>query len=344
MKRIFWLGMHKILVQTELPRLRQLGYEVFNPPYLSEVEDQSAASEWDENQPTTLPAKVFTELSRLNFFYTGFAPVVADMLNRYFDCVIVTCAPQWLLPVLKNYFGPVIFRTFGQTYVMSEMLERLGVRPLVESRANFSFVPFHAASLGEEGTWLAGRAVTVPYCLTNDVLDFPQKWQGRQSQPEIALSCPNIDNDFYASHFRFIKRHFPHPFYRIYGVQLSKISDPQVVGTLDRMEQLRRFGQSRGYLYTYDSPRVCYLPPIEMMALGGPVLFLAGSLLDSYFPQGAPGRCHTPEEAVEKSLALHAYDATLINGMLKSQDSVLDLYHPAKAWPVFDRVFTQLIN
>ena len=30
-KRIFWLGMHKILVKTELTRLRDLGYEVFKP-------------------------------------------------------------------------------------------------------------------------------------------------------------------------------------------------------------------------------------------------------------------------------------------------------------------------
>lgn len=36
-KRIFWLGMHKVLSQTELPHLRALGYEVFNPPYLSSV-------------------------------------------------------------------------------------------------------------------------------------------------------------------------------------------------------------------------------------------------------------------------------------------------------------------
>jgi len=45
-KRIFWLGMHKLLVTTELNRLRMLGYEVFNPPYLSSIIDQSAVRDW----------------------------------------------------------------------------------------------------------------------------------------------------------------------------------------------------------------------------------------------------------------------------------------------------------
>ena len=45
-KRIFWLGMHNVLMQTELPRLRMLGYEVFHSPYLSDVIDQSAVREW----------------------------------------------------------------------------------------------------------------------------------------------------------------------------------------------------------------------------------------------------------------------------------------------------------
>src|ERR1043166_1809004 len=48
--RIFWLGAHQLLVNTELARLRQLGYEVFNPPYLSHVLDQSALTSWNRGQ------------------------------------------------------------------------------------------------------------------------------------------------------------------------------------------------------------------------------------------------------------------------------------------------------
>src|SRR3990167_4897582 len=111
-KRIFWLGMHKILVNTELPRLRQLGYEVFNPPYLSSVQDQSANLDWNASQPTTLPHDVFTKLSTYNFFYNPITSDIAELLNKYFDTIIVTISPAWLADVLKCYHGRVIYCGF----------------------------------------------------------------------------------------------------------------------------------------------------------------------------------------------------------------------------------------
>src|SRR4051794_37094088 len=112
--RVFWLGMHKILVQTELPRLRSLGFEVFNPPYLSPIPDQSAQLNWDAKQATTLPPDVFQKLSKHNFFYNSVTKEIADILNQYFEAIIVTIHPLWLSEILKVYNGKVIYRTYGQ--------------------------------------------------------------------------------------------------------------------------------------------------------------------------------------------------------------------------------------
>src|SRR3954451_21877723 len=115
-QRLFWLGMHKVLSRTELPRLRQLGYEVFNPPYLSTIYDQSANLEWDKDQPSTLPAEVFDRLSKYNFFYNHIEPEIAELLNTYFDAVVVTILPHWLAPILTTFRKTIIYRTYGQTY------------------------------------------------------------------------------------------------------------------------------------------------------------------------------------------------------------------------------------
>ena len=50
--RIFWLGMHRLLVHAELPQLRELGFEVFHrayrpQAYLGRVQDQSALDHTD---------------------------------------------------------------------------------------------------------------------------------------------------------------------------------------------------------------------------------------------------------------------------------------------------------
>ena len=67
--RVFWLGYHKVLKYTELPRLRRLGFEVFNPRYISAVYDQSAYRLSDFDQSTTLPPEVFRRLMSYYFFH-----------------------------------------------------------------------------------------------------------------------------------------------------------------------------------------------------------------------------------------------------------------------------------
>ena len=102
------------------------------------------------------------------------------------------------------------------------------------------------------------------------------------------ITSPNIKNIHHNIHYKFLKKNFNEKHFRYYGVQLDSIKDSQVVGTLPRGELLNRFQSAAGYLYTHNDPWVCYLPPIEMMVVGGPVLFMKGSLLDDFFHKNAP--------------------------------------------------------
>lgn len=346
-KRIFWLGMHKILVETELKRLRLLGFEVFNPPYLSHIADQSAKYDWDENQDSSLPLDVFNLLSATNFFYVDhLSETVTDILNTYFDIIIVTISPSWLAPVLESFNGKIIYSVYGQAHSISDELIRLGVKKKIENHKNFHFVPHAIEAVQAEANWLRKNEKVIPYCLSEDVFGFSSSWVGAtKNNKEVILSCPNINNSFFKEHYDYLKENFNEDYFRIYGVQTSKIRDKAVVGTIPRHKQLEAFRQSACYLYTYDDPRVCYLPPIECMVIGLPVIFKSGSLLDMYFSgTNTPARYQFECEAITLINRIKEGDIELINRIKSFQKDIIIRYQPAYVWAEFDNFYSTMLG
>ncbi len=343
--RIFWLGMHKLLVRTELPRLRALGFEVFNPPYLSKIEDQSAELNWDHGQPSTLPPDVFQKLSSYNFFYNPISPEIAELLNTYFDAVIVTINPDWLTEVLRVYKKRTLFRAYGQPYPLSEFLWNNGAGRVILDHPDFHFVPFHDLTTDLEHTWLTGRMSVVPYQIDNDVIALQDTWDiDALRRKEIMITCPNIENPYYRAHYDFLKQNFADPGFRFYGVQFKHPDDPQIVGTLSRKDYLKAYQDTSGYLYTHGGPMVSYLPPIEMMMVGGPVLYLPHSLLARFFGKNSPGLARNPEDARTKARRLIERDEGYISEVIASQQDVRRPYHPDHVNPIFDRVMRSLLT
>ncbi|MEM1060710.1 MAG: hypothetical protein AAGJ97_00130, partial [Planctomycetota bacterium] len=94
-----------------------------------------------------------------------------------------------------------------------------------------------------------------------------------------------------------------------------------------------------------EDPRVCYLPPIESMVMGVPVLFRAGSLLDKYF-EGVPtpARFENPGEAASIVARLREGDEDLARAIVKYQGEVRKRYQPAYVWDQFDRVHRDILG
>lgn len=343
-KRIFWLGMHQVLSRTELPHLRALGYEVFNPPYLSDVYDQSAVYDWVPSD-SSLPKEAVDILAGTNFFYDEIRPEAAEVLNTYFDAAIVTINPLWLVHFLRAYRGRVVYRTYGQPYSLSGELINLGGLPLITERDDFWFMPNTEKVADIEDDWLRSRMMVVPYCLTQDVVDLRDTWNSEATAPELGLLCPRVaDIPYYRNSYRLLKRSFPARGYRIFGAQKVPVRDDRVIGSVERSEFLRRLTQMRGFAYHYEEPTVCYLPPIEFMTLGGPVLFKDGSLLSRYFPVEAPGRAASMEELVKRSEQLRKGDSALSRDIIESQAEVRKLYQPEYVWPLFDAAMTRALG
>lgn len=342
--RIFWLGMHVVLTKTELPRLRELGFEVFNPPYNSKVYDQSANRNWDADQPTSLPRSVFKELSEYNFFYNRISSRIATLLNEYFGTIIVTINPDWLEQILKVYNGRIIYRIYGQPYSISDAMWARRCFRSIQERDNFWIMPHCYETTVDEHDWLKERMRVVPYTLPLDVFDYRDTWAEQDHHiSEIMVSCPNIDNAYYKTYYNRINQYFKQPYIRMYGIQPRSIPDQRVVGTIPRNDLLKAYQRSAGYLYLYEERNVCYLPPIEMMTVGGPVIYLPGSLLARFFSKNEPGLALDNFDAQRKLSWLIKGDKSFINDVIESQNSVRLRYAPEYVDPIFDSTFQELL-
>ena len=340
--RLFWLGMHKVLSRTELPHLRAMGYEVFNPPYLSPVYDQSAERRVDRRQPTTLPPEVFERLITTDFFYREVEPDIAELLNAHFDAVLVTINIDWLGAMLRAFDGPLLYRVYGQPYSLSEMLVTRGLWPLIVARDNFTVLPFAAESIASEQRWFQALCTEpVPYQISDEVFDWSGRWPNIEHWPEIATNIPNVENAYYAAAYQRFAANCPHQVFRIYGPQRSIPADSRIVGALDRDVFLERLTRSAGFFYPYDDD-VCYLPPIEMMEIGGPVLYRPGSLLDQFMHTAhggpPPNRVADDLDLDDKLARLIANDAGFADELRAAQEPVRQRYDRANVKPIFERV------
>lgn len=343
-ERIFWLGMHKVLKTTELRQLRAMGYEVFNPAYLSPIYDQSADRTVDRDQPSTLPPEVFKKLISYDFFYRPIDEEIGELLNAYFDVVIVTINGLWLRELLKVYRGKVVYRIYGQHFLLSRQLAELGLVETLVSRPDFHIVPFAPESVEFEERWFRDLVFEcVPYQIPDDAFETPFRWEPAGRRMEIASSFPNIENPYYAAAYAQFADRFKESYFRIYGPQRRTPPDRRIIGALSRPAFFQYLSQSAAYYYNY-SDSVCYLPPIEFMQLGGPVVCAPGSLLAKFFEPGAPNVAFGVADAKERLERLLDGDPGFAAELIAAQEPVRRRYDRGLVQAAFERTFRRLLD
>jgi len=327
-----------------------LGYEVFNPPYLSSVIDQSAVIDWEPQIDSTLPKEVITILSKTNFFYDPISPEIGEILNQYFDTAIITIDPNWLKNFLLVFHGKVIYRVYGQAYALSHFLADNRILDLITERENFWFCPHNEEVLRIEDPWIKNlNTRIIPYCISDDVIELKDSWRFQNTNTRynsLGLMCPRIsDIPYYNHYYGLIKSYFSDTQFKIFGVQILPVSDPQVLGTLERKNFLAHLIKLKGFIYHYSEPATCYLPPIEFMTLGGPVVFLKGCLLSRYFKNiSTPGEARDLSALAKLAQKLKKGNYSLSNEIIHSQKEVQTLYHPNYVWPIFDKAMTKILT
>jgi glycosyltransferase involved in cell wall biosynthesis len=351
-KRIFCLSMHKKLVKIEIERLRILGYEVFEPPYLKKpISYQTTVWDWKQQSSSgsTLPLEALTILAKTNFFTSFIPQLAAEILNQYFGTILVVGNQIWLKNILEVYRGKIIYRVYGQPYSLSQDLVNHSILDLITERENFWFCPHHEKALLIEDLWLTRlNTRIIPCCLPNDIIRLQDTWEFKESYDTcIGLICPNIlNNPFSYRYYGDIQRYFSGEQFKVFGTQVVTVPDPLVLGTLERKDFLAHFIKLHSFVYHYTESAFCHLAPIEFMTLGGPVLFQKGSLLSAYFENiTAPGEAKdikTLTMRAKQLLKKHA--CTLSNEIIDSQKKVRMLYHPNYVWPIFDKVIMEILG
>ena len=119
--------------------------------------------------------------------------------------------------------------------------------------------------------------------------------------------------------------------------------DPRIVGGLDRTDFLNRLAASSGFFYNYKD-NVCYLPPIEMMQIGGPVIYVPGSLLSRFYRERTPGVAPDRAEAEKKLVRLLRGDREFAEDIIGAQESVRRRYDRDVVTPIFDEAFKELLG
>lgn len=343
-RRIFWLGADKVFHRTELCQLREMAFEVFSPPYISSVHDYSADRMVDREQQTTLPLNIFLKLMATDFSGMNLTPEITDILESYFDAVIIAGNPACLRSFAGIYRRPIILRTYGRDQNLSEYFINAGLWERLVGRDNFTVVPFCPEAVEGENRWFRDLCHEyVPYQLADDVYAHSGLWNRVERDPIIATSMPYLEDPAHRAAYEAFNTTYPHKVFRIYGSQRSRHPDTRVVGEIERQAFLRSLAGSSGFFHPHEE-WACDLSPIEMMELGGPVLYAPGSLLTHLYGEQTPGLIDNKVSGERKLRYLLNDDAHFISEVIASQEPVRQRFERTCVRPAFKEVFSRLLG
>lgn len=352
-KRIFFVTYHKVLLNTELKAYLDLGFEVVFPFFYDDIPDQSAkknnSDEWLKinSSNSTLSNECLLKILRFNFFSNKkLSREISRLLNEHFDYVIICQNPVWNLPFLKDFKKSIFFRMYGDIDTFSKFAKNNPeYKKLIINKQNFKFLPFSNLIIEHEENWVKQRCEIVPYWLEDDIYKLRDKWSPNYDANEIGMLCPNISNSYYLRHFIYLKNYFEERYYKYFGVQTDNIVDFNIVGTLTRKELLKKFTNLTGFLYHYRNENSLYLPPVEAIIIGVPVIFFPNSLMHRMLGNKVlPSLAMNEEDAKRKIDQLRYKDKKFITEVKRSQEEIIKIYDKKTNLKIFNGYFKNYLN
>lgn len=325
-KRVLWLFNHRTLMKSEVPILKELGYEIFIPkicPF-----DVSIAVDWNEDKHLTIPEDKLEILNKTDFYNSRIPKFVMEIMNEYFDIVIFGVFPEPFKSLVLYFKGKLVFHPFGisndssysqiiLTYCGDWLMRRL------EGVGNRFWFAQSYENLSEvECDYFKSRAIYLPIGMRDTNIE--DRWNGEKNK--ILFICPRIKtNTYYNGIYEQFKKDFNGFKYSIGGIQLINVNeDANVVGYLSDGEYQNFYPSHSCMFYHSQEKRHIHYHPFEAIKCGLPVIFMAGGLLDSLGGKDLPGRCKTIKEARRKCNRIIKGDIKFANRVRESQRILLD--------------------
>lgn len=325
-KRVLWLFNHCTLIKSEVPILKELGYEVFIPkipPF-----DVSIAVDWSEDKNLSIPKDELDVLNRTDFYDSKIPRAAMEIMNEYFDAVIFGVFIESFKSLVTSFKGKLIFHPFGVSNETSytNIIRTLGGNWLlkrIEGLGNRFWFGQSYKNLSEiECEFFQRRAIYLPIGMKDtNIID---RWSG--TRKKVLFICPRIKiNSYYNGIYQKFKTDFEGVPYSIGGVQPIAVNDDNsVVGYLPDEEYADFYPSHSCMFYHSQEKRHIHYHPFEAIKCGLPLIFMAGGMLDLLGGKKLPGRCKTIKEARMKCNKIINGDLKLANKIRKSQEVLLD--------------------
>ena len=345
-QRIAWLVSHTTLRDAEVPILRGLGYEVYTNKVLpSGTEYRSGSADFSWDHDSTLPTDALGTLNAFNFYQSELPREVSDNLQAYFGTIICASEPILIRELVKFYRGRILIRLFGNEHpkkyadLYDHYADGWMWRKLWQIQKRVWVAALYEPIAPWEPPLLANRAAVLPVALPERTLRAGDRWIGRDAK--ILFFCPSIKTapEYYGKIYARFLEHFGDLPHVIGGSQSMPVKDANVTGYLteDRFDDL--LVHLRVMYYHSREPRHIHYHPLEAIAMGMPVVYMRGGLMEHFDQGDRAGACATDGEAREKLLRILDGDAGLIASIRAGQKSILAYFLPGFNTSEWRRVF-----
>lgn len=348
-RRILWLFNHTTLRSFEVPMLIDMGFEVFTPKiYQYEYGDLSASVAWEYDKILSIPPEALEKLNQTDFYQEQISPEIVEIMNQYFDIVILGAFVPQLRMMVRAFQGIFIFQAFGlynsisYTKVFSseypnflEEIKALGSR--------FWFAASYENLHEIEDPYFQRQYVYLPIGLKKDRVD--QIWTG--GDEHILFIGPKImTNPYYKQVYTEFKRDFGDIPHFIGGAQMIPVNnDPAVLGFVPKEQFDDNMRHLAAMFYHSREKRHLHYHPLEAVANGMPLVFMSGGMLDNLGGTVLPGRCRTVAQAHRMLSRLSRGDMALAKKIIAPQGILLEKFSRQfceKQWRrIFDVILTK---
>lgn len=325
-KRILWLYNHVTLIKSEVPILRDLGYEVYIPKVIPF--DVSVAVDWEADQLLSIPGEAIDILNKVDFYDSAIPQNALDIMNEYFDIALFGVFVEPLKSLVCGYKGILLFHPFGLedgmsytkllqhyagTWLLKE-IEKLGTR--------FWFGQSYENLYEIECEYFKKRSIDLPIGLKD--ITIQDDWTGKRKK--VLFVCPRIKiSPYYEKIYKDFKKEFRNIPHSIGGAQPIPVEgDDSVLGFLPLKEFEELYPSHSVMFYHSTNKRHIHYHPFEGIKRGLPLIFMAGGLMDELGGKDLPGRCKTIAEAKRKCRRILNGDIRYADWIRKTQAVLLE--------------------
>lgn len=335
-RRVLWLGSKALASRRERDRLAECGFEITFREAVAPDADRGSASGFAKERDLSSAGHTGSSLRE-----------TALALRNQFACVVVENNVSTLAEQIRLFPGKIVFRSYGISRPLGEMLWDYGPYYLAKKRADLVYVPTVLQAISLEAPlapWLQQSATALPglHVVVEDLHHV--RWCGPFNVPRpaaVVIASAEDTSDNSRRHRAFIQEAFPA------SASLQHIDLPQPgeagpgVTALDDT-RLQALARASALLYTDQSATIIHGCAQQALLMGVPIVYLSGSLLARFLGVSS-GEATTIAQARDKITRLITGDRKLLDDVLGHQQGLADQLRAAQEPTSFGHAFSQIL-